>query len=632
MANSANTLGMKVENTGFLLDRLGRDCAPLQFLRELTQNGVEAILRTPEKTGTVLWGLNDALHDLPMSEEDKRFKLCVVDTGIGMTGEEMALYINNLSSSSGIQSHVQNYGVGAKIAAATRNPAGLVYLSWKNGEGSMVHLWRDPDTLNYGLKRFDLGDGQYSYWTRASDLLKPDIIKDHGTVVILLGDSEEANTVLPPENTPQLALWVTKYLNTRYFEFPEGVNVKAHELSIGQSVDRGEDESIKSRTIRGQKAYLSQYSDSSGVLQLSNAKAHWWILKDDPNISRMASYWASGGHTAALYQRELYETSSGRSSTAMLQEFGITLGYQRVVIYVQPDLKAFPDITTDTARTRLLVNKGEPLPWADWAAEFRDKLPAEIVDLIDSVGHATTGASYSERILARLEEVKHLLDSSRLKAKTGGPLKVNSSSTRPAPEPHSPVFSTGHQNTDGGKKPPRETIGNILTAFADNGNIAAQRSKAMEIPSVRWLSIDEGTRSLGDDLEDRAARYIASANELHINGDFSVFRNVINDLCGIHSDKQGINLIATETVREWYQQSLIEMIASARSLTGSKGWPPDAIKGLLSEEGLTGAVFSGRWLHWNRIKSSVSVKIGKVGKAKRPEATMVAKPDGVQPA
>ncbi len=37
------TLDMTVEkNTGFMVDRLGQDCAPLQFLRELTQkNSIE---------------------------------------------------------------------------------------------------------------------------------------------------------------------------------------------------------------------------------------------------------------------------------------------------------------------------------------------------------------------------------------------------------------------------------------------------------------------------------------------------------------------------------------------------------------------------------------------------------------
>jgi hypothetical protein len=50
-------LAMSVDNIGFLLDRLGQDCHPLQFLRELTQNGIEAIKRTG-KPGQIIWDVD----------------------------------------------------------------------------------------------------------------------------------------------------------------------------------------------------------------------------------------------------------------------------------------------------------------------------------------------------------------------------------------------------------------------------------------------------------------------------------------------------------------------------------------------------------------------------------------------
>jgi len=62
-----------------------------------------------------------------------------------MTGEEMEKYINQLSSSGSEQSLSANYGVGGKIATATKNHAGVVYVSWKDGNSALIHLWRDPD-------------------------------------------------------------------------------------------------------------------------------------------------------------------------------------------------------------------------------------------------------------------------------------------------------------------------------------------------------------------------------------------------------------------------------------------------------------------------------------------------------
>jgi sensor histidine kinase regulating citrate/malate metabolism len=109
------TLPLSVANTAFLNDRMGEDCHPLQFLRELTQNSIESILRTPEKRGKIVWDVDWKYH-----ADNAIYKLSVTDTGDGMTGPEMVQYINQLSSSISEQTFGGNYGVGAKIAAATR--------------------------------------------------------------------------------------------------------------------------------------------------------------------------------------------------------------------------------------------------------------------------------------------------------------------------------------------------------------------------------------------------------------------------------------------------------------------------------------------------------------------------------
>src|SRR2546426_5679159 len=108
------TLQMSVANMTFMVDRLGADCAPGQYIRELTENGIAAIEALGgSKTGEVMWDVDWNTHALT-----GRYKLCVIDTGIGMTGPEMVEYINKLSSSMHRQSNVGNFGVGAKIAAA----------------------------------------------------------------------------------------------------------------------------------------------------------------------------------------------------------------------------------------------------------------------------------------------------------------------------------------------------------------------------------------------------------------------------------------------------------------------------------------------------------------------------------
>jgi hypothetical protein len=267
------TRPMQVGNMTLMLDRLGEDCAPLQFLRELTQNALEAIQRLSDHSGEVTWDVDWNTYTLT-----DVFKLCIIDTGVGMTGEEMMQYINALSSSVNVLSKTGNYGVGAKIAAAPRNRAGLIYLSWKEGVGCMIHLWRDPHTGIYGLRQFERPDGTYDYWAYVQDDVKPSAIDRNGTMVVLLGNEQNVDTMAPPEGTPSPSRWITRYLNTRYFTFPAKITLKARE---GWQFPRANTDSNLLRTLTGQKAYLDKHSEHSGELSLADATAHWWILKDE---------------------------------------------------------------------------------------------------------------------------------------------------------------------------------------------------------------------------------------------------------------------------------------------------------------------------------------------------------------
>ncbi|PYK36992.1 MAG: hypothetical protein DME49_13540 [Verrucomicrobia bacterium] len=98
VAGGHRLLAMTVHNIGFLLDRLGQDCHPLQFVRELTKNSIEAIERSGSD-GVIVWDYEPVAFELNGVR-----RLCIVDTGDGMTGEEMVKFINQLSSSVSKQS------------------------------------------------------------------------------------------------------------------------------------------------------------------------------------------------------------------------------------------------------------------------------------------------------------------------------------------------------------------------------------------------------------------------------------------------------------------------------------------------------------------------------------------------
>lgn len=593
-----NLLPMTVHNIGFLLDRLGQDCHPLQYLRELTQNSIEAISRAGEP-GEIVWDVDWTTFDLEGVQ-----KLSITDTGDGMTGEEMVRFINQLSSSLSGQSMSGNYGVGAKIAAATRNPFGVLYLSWKDREGAMIQMYREDQTGQYGLKQWKLGDGSYAHFLPLEDDVRPSAIHKHGTTVVLLGSSDSDSTMKAPQGAPSPSRWISKFLNSRYFEFPENVTVKARE---GWEYPRSDKDRNYLRTVTGQGPYLKQHSTTSGKVKLSDATAYWWILKDEPAITNNSGFIESAGHMAALYQNELYELASARAGMSRLQQFGVTFGYRFVTIYIEPNNSSKKALTTNTARTTLLIDN-EPLPWADWAAEFRENLPSEIAQLVAEKAAASMNTDHQKSIRERLKDIMDLFRISRYRPTPMGDTSIDDERLvrggAPGEHPRGSggTFTESRQSSTGG------TGGNVYAVFEKVGGLLAKKVKPDPFPRVNWVTVKDGTRVYGD-MEDRAAKYLADQNLILANADFRVISDMVVFFAKEFGEVPGISELAQDAVRGWFEQALMETVIGIQGLANSKEWSQTDIDLALSEEGLTASVMQRYHVHF-AVKRELGSKVG----------------------
>jgi hypothetical protein len=613
ISGGGKPLLMTVDKVSFLLDRLGQDCSPLQYLRELTQNAIEAVLRT-DVPGQIIWDVDWISFDLaggPM-------KVCIVDSGDGMTGDEMIRFINQLSSSGSGQSFTGNYGVGAKIAAATKNPAGVIYQSWKNGQGHMIQVEKNPTTGEYGLRQWELKDSTYSYYVPLDDAVRPTEIGSNGTKVILIGAKKSDNTMAPPPDAASPSRWISKYLNTRYFQFPNGLTIKARE---GWDSPRTDKDRNVLRTITGQKPYLDQHETASGVEALSGARVHWWILKDETAISNNSGFIESAGHVAAMYQNELYDRATARAGTALLQRFGILFGYRFVVLYVEPIPAKNQSLTTNTARTTLLLD-GEKLPWEDWAYEFREKMPKRLAEFVHEKAAALTEKDHISSIKDRLKNVMDLYKVSRYRpAPAGVYLSDDASVVRVGRSPFSGAKSEGSggtgQKVDAVTKGQREgEVGNVYHLFEKKSGVPSDKSAADPFPVVKWVSIKNSGRTEDDGMEDKAATFIPNQNTLLVNADFRVFTDLIARLCKEKDvgSGPGIQDVVEEIVHQWFEQALVETLIGIQQLRGSKEWGPEEIEKALSPEALTGAVMQ-RYHVYIACRRELGAKFGKFAAA-----------------
>jgi hypothetical protein len=477
----------------------------------------------------------------------------------------------------------------------------------------MVQIWKDPATGKYGLKPQDLGGGRYDYWAPVDPKWKPEDIRDHGTAVIFLGRSFSENTTVTPSGVMGGKRWIQRYLNGRFFRLPADSSLHVHE---GWELPKGHKHNFY-RAVDGLEVRLNELKCASGSVPLTDATAHWWILKEGEDTN--AGHFPTPGICAALWQGELYDMAESRAGNGRLQQFGIIFGLNRVAVIVQPDA-SLGELISNTARTQLLHNN-ESLPWTDWAAEFREKMPSEIVALMEEVGKKSATSDHRQSIRDRLREMGDLFRFSRYQRVTNGKLRADPNSLRTADDASdTPVSDDG--NGDGtSETTERIRRGRTKARAADyfsrlvdakHDGAPAEEALVHELPDTYWVSVRDATRAPGE-MEDRAAQYIPEPHTLKINGDFRVFTDMISRWSEHYKTVPGAPEIVRNVVREWFEQQLVEAVLSAKALEGSKHWTSLDVQELWSEKALTAVVLPR--FHVDRIiKRTLGERIASLSK------------------
>lgn len=264
-------------------------------------------------------------------------------------------------------------------------------------------------------------------------------------------------------------------------------------------------------------------------------------------------------------------------------------------------------LTSNTARTQLLIN-GEPLPWSDWASEFRENMPPEIADLVDRVAAAASGSDHKQTIKERLKAIIDLFKFSRYRPTPKGKLMLEAENAVAGGKPKARREKTSDaaDSEPGGGKGGR--AGDIYSLFLSAKGVPGEEVAIMREPTVQWVSADNGTRT-PPDLEDRAAKYLPQQDLIMANGDFRVFNDMTDRWCAKYRQVSGAREVVKDVVQEWFEQQLVEAVMGAQALRDARQWTFEDVQRLWSEEALTAAVLP-RYHVDIAVKRALGAKLG----------------------
>jgi hypothetical protein len=493
MKSSAEIAPLRVADEPFLVASTIERCPKTMMIRELFMNAVEA-----------------AVQSTPASIEIRALnvgsiqKLSILNTGPGMSSEELHRVCDIASSIGKDKSLDDNFGMGAKVASLPSNRLGLRYRSNKGGTVSEVILGERNGI--YGRLRRLNTDGEYEEVFDVTEAVKGEgaDLRVDWTEVVLFGNTPEQNTVRDPyDGNPGVqGQWLADYLYHRFYRLPPGLSVRfmpgTHKL----------DGSRYFKTIP-ERAYPLGRAES--VTTLSGIVVHYFY---DPPFSESGhNKSVSGAITSDLstcglvHKDELYDVKKGRSWSLDAPLYGVPFGAKHISIHVELPT-GFP-VRPEAYRQFLRYREGDQrqVEVRGFSDLVRQNRPTWLVDIINSLAPADSGSTDEIR-----DELQKLLNSLRVKS--------------PGPK----VDQLGNLHLDqgqgrgvgpdrGGEKTEREpgtrvTLDDLL-AVPQGAKRASLSLNADRAPEITLLHDEAQIEEKG--LKGKAAKFYRDTSQLFVN-------------------------------------------------------------------------------------------------------------------
>jgi hypothetical protein len=398
---------LTTDRVGPFIDRYYRETSRLQWVRETAVNGIEA------EADRIFFGVEwqgVVNHNV--------YRRTIIDNGGGMDDRELERFFGTFGGGGKpIGAAHENFGIGAKTTLLPWNHLGIVVISWKDGLANMIRIKRDAATGEYGLHEYEVQDDDGNVYKETViepgydgefDLdwnkVKPDWISAHGTVIVLLGNNPEQDTILgDPEREEDGIRMLPQYLNHRFWRPP----VQIQTLEFGRisskaewpkrPIDRPnpnmERDRYMHRSVFGAAHYIATPSTypklglkQGTVMVAGGTVAIDWYLWEVTDKSPRDNRGPRTGSIGVLYKNELYNQ---QNQIPAFRAFGVceTAVRNNLWLVIRPPLGDGPGggIYPRADRSSLVWGGGrggDELPINEWADEFAGNMPGAIIEAL----------------------------------------------------------------------------------------------------------------------------------------------------------------------------------------------------------------------------------------------------------
>lgn len=495
MSNSNEVAALRVADEPFLVATTIERCPKTMMIRELFMNAVEAAVQAPPESRKI---------EIRVLKIGKTEKLCIWNTGPGMSSEELHGICDIAASIGKDKGLDDNFGMGAKVASLPSNRFGLRYRSNKQGTVSEVILGERGGV--YGRLRRPNSDGSLEEVFDVTEAVRNEgtNLSFDWTEVVLYGNAPDQNTVHDPyDGNPSVpGQWLADYLYYRFYRLPEGLRVKflpgTHKLDGNRFF----------RTIPDRAFSLGRVES---VTLNSGITVHYFYDPPMPGTSHNKS--VSGAITsdvsvcALVHKDELYDVKRSRQWTLDAPLFGIPFGAKHISIYVELPLDQL--VRPEAYRQFLRYREGDQrqVEVRDFSDVVRENRPTWLIDIINSFAPTDSGNTDEIR-----DELQKLLNSLRVKTPTP---KLNGIGNITVANGQGNGF--GFDRTGEGSNRahnPRFTHEDLLAVPA-GAKRAIVSMNADRAPEITLLHEESQIEEKG--LKGKAAKFYRDASQLFIN-------------------------------------------------------------------------------------------------------------------